>query len=215
MISLRVAPIVEGYGEVESVPTLLRSIRDKILENTYVEVLKPIRRPRTKLLRCDPATGATTPNEDEIARAVGFATLRLLDARSPGTAELALLLLDADKDCPRDLAPELSRIVRSAAGPGLEAYVVLANPEYETWFVAAAASLEKYLKLSEADRSVADPESKHLGKGWIRQRFRGPYSETVDQPRLTATMDLATCRAHSPSFDKLCRVLERLAPPHS
>jgi hypothetical protein len=55
----------------------------------------------------------------------------------------------------------------------------------------------------------ADPEQQRCGKGWIEHRFKGPkYSETVDQPRLTAAMDLHLCRQHSPSFDKLCRELE-------
>lgn len=33
------------------------------------------------------------------------------------------------------------------------------------------------------------------------------YSETQDQPRMTAQMDLALCRRRCPSFDKLCREL--------
>jgi hypothetical protein len=35
------------------------------------------------------------------------------------------------------------------------------------------------------------------------------YAETVDQPRLTAAMDLQMCRERSKSFDKLCRELEK------
>ena len=42
---------------------------------------------------------------------------------------------------------------------------------------------------------------------WVADRFKGHYSETVDQPALTAKMDLDLCRERSPSFDKLCREL--------
>lgn len=54
-----------------------------------------------------------------------------------------------------------------------------------------------------------DPESQRLGKGWIERRFKGvKYSERVDQPKMTAKLDLNMCRDNSPSFDKLCRELE-------
>jgi hypothetical protein len=51
-----------------------------------------------------------------------------------------------------------------------------------------------------------------LSKAWIEQRFKGTrYSETQDQPAMTLVMDLNLCRTRSPSFDKLCRELERRA----
>ena len=37
------------------------------------------------------------------------------------------------------------------------------------------------------------------------------YSESIDQAKLTAHMDLSLCRTRAPSFDKLCRELERFA----
>jgi len=87
---------------------------------------------------------------------------------------------------------------------------VLANPEYETWFVAAAESLEDFLDLGGGETLSEDPEKDGLKKAWIESRFRGlRYSETVDQPRMTAAMDLALCRSRSPSFDKLCRELSK------
>jgi hypothetical protein len=85
---------------------------------------------------------------------------------------------------------------------------VVANVMYETWFVAAAQSLGESLNLS-ADTAVPDdPEQQRQGKGWIERYFKGPkYSETQDQPAMTAKMDLVARRAKSPSFDKLCREL--------
>jgi hypothetical protein len=86
---------------------------------------------------------------------------------------------------------------------------VVANIEYETWFVAAAESLCDFLNESIAVDISNDPETQRQGKGWIERHFSGvKYSETQDQPAMTAKMDLAICRKRSPSFDKLCRELE-------
>jgi hypothetical protein len=88
----------------------------------------------------------------------------------------------------------------------------VANVEYETWFVAAAESLGKYLQLRPAESVPDAPEDQRCGKKWVETRFRGPkYSETQDQPAMTAAMDFSQARSRSPSFDKLCRELAQRA----
>ena len=80
----------------------------------------------------------------------------------------------------------------------------------ETWFVGAAESLTDFLEFDEPPPE--NPEDHHLGKGWVRKRFRGPsYSETVDQPSMTATMDLSLIKKRCPAFARLCRTLENHA----
>jgi hypothetical protein len=117
---------------------------------------------------------------------------------------LILILLDANSDCPAALAPQFSGLL-----PQTNVACVLAKVEYETWFVGAADSLGAYLVLDD-DPPPADPEEQGCGKAWVNKRFRrSRYSETVDQPRMTAQMDLRMCRERSPSFDKLCRELQR------
>ena len=84
--------------------------------------------------------------------------------------------------------------------------------EYETWFVAAADSLRERLSLAADEQVPENPEESRTGKGWIQRHFRRKdqsYSPTVDQPSLTTKMDLTLCRRRSPSFDKLCRELEK------
>ncbi len=217
MSRLRVAPIVEGHGEVIAVRTLLDRIWREIIGGEYTDVLQPIRRPRTKLVAIDPECSNTVrrrPNTDELGRAVGLAAAKLGAAREADddTHELILLLLDANSDCPKELAPLLAEVVANASRTQAST-VVLANVEYETWFVAAAASLDEYLRLNDAERAIDDADAGRHGKGWIEKRFRGDkYSETVDQVRLTAKMDLNRCRKASPSFDKLCRELEAIRP---
>lgn len=196
MSLLRIQPIVEGHGEVEAVRILLRRICHELCSFFEVEILHPLRQPRTRLVR-----------PGELQRFAGIAANKLR-VRYPSAHNLVLVLVDGDGDPPCRLGPELLNHTRAGCGD-LAAACVVANLEYETWFVAAAASLTEYLQLRAGDLPLA-PESLRLRKKWVEDRFRGPkYSETLDQPRLTAKMDLALCRSHSPSFDKLCREIER------
>lgn len=196
MSRLRIAPIVEGHGENSAIRILLERIWYELCEGEYLEVLKPIRSKRPKLVR----------NPRELERTINLAVLNLQEKRTEDP-EMVLILLDADKDLPCILGPDLlekARIHRS----DVDLSCVIATIDYESWFVAAAASLSEYLDLSESETDL-NPEATRLGKGWIKQRIRrAKYSETVDQPSLTKAMDLALCRAKSPSFDKLCRELE-------
>ncbi|MBC8873557.1 MAG: DUF4276 family protein [Planctomycetes bacterium] len=201
MSRLRVASIVEGHGEVSSVPILLDRIWREVIHGEYVDILRPpIRQPRDRLAH---------NKNDALVKAVGLAAAKLNAAAESEDPEVILVLIDADKDLPCVLGPQLLRIAQDARKDKAIACVT-ANVEYETWFAAAAGSLTEYLDLSEDEQLPTDPEARRLGKGWIERRFKGvKYSETVDQPRLTAKMDLRDCRQHSPSFDKLCRELER------
>lgn len=92
--------------------------------------------------------------------------------------------------------------------PHLDIAIVLANTEFETWFAAAAESLTEFFDLSVTAPAL-DPETAGQRKGAVRRWMHGKYSETIDQVRLTQEMDLRMCRSRSPSFDKLCRELEK------
>ena len=193
---MRIAAVVEGHGEVESVRTLLARTWREIVQGSFLEVLKPIRQPKSKLKQ-----------EHGLARAVRLAAIKLDEAPGEKMPGLILVLVDADSDCPGELGPGLTEWAH-AAGTRQDISCVVIKIEFETWFAATAESLTKYLDLLEGD-PPEDPEGAKAGKGWIKNRFRrGEYSETADQPRMTALMDLQTCRARSPSFDKLCRELE-------
>jgi len=196
---LCIQPIVEGHGEVDAVPILLRRIGFELL-GKGVDVLRPIRQPKTSLHH----------RADTLTKAVGIAANKLGEAVvDPEDSGVVLPLVDADEDPACGLGPDLLGRLRDIRAD-LDFICVIATVEYETWFVASAASLERYLDLPATDALPTDPEAARLGKGWIQSRFRGSYKETVDQSKLTAGMDLDACRRHSPSFDRLCRELERL-----
>jgi hypothetical protein len=118
---MMIQPIVEGQGEVAAVPLLLRRLRDEA-RAFGLEVARPHRRRRTELVK-----------KDSLQTAVRLAAL------SQDCAGI-LVLFDADDDCPRDLAPTLDRWAREAAR-GTPCAVVLANREYEAWFLASIETL--------------------------------------------------------------------------
>jgi hypothetical protein len=196
--NINIAVIVEGDGEDLSVGPLLRRLWQELLGGDYANVLRPIRRPRGSLFKA---------GNPDLGNAVNLAFEKLKDHGGG----LILILVDAEEDCLRiaNLGPTILSRARAARADA-DIACVIANVMYETWFVAAADSLRKYLDPGPAAALPDDPEGKRLGKPWIkRHTINGKYSETADQPRFTAAMDLALCRSKSPSFDKLCRELEK------
>jgi len=201
---LCVAPIIEGHGEVEAVGILLRRIAAELLDVT-IEVVRPFRLPRGKLLPGRP--GARRVDDQELGRALDTAST-LLKYASPHGHKFALLLCDADEDLPCGLAPRVLATARRVRGD-LDLACVMARREYEAWFIAAADSLTRFLSLRAGDESAWAAPDEH-GEKWISDHFRGvSYQKTVDQAKLTGAMDLTLGRARSPSFNKLCRELQR------
>jgi hypothetical protein len=192
---INIAPIVEGQGDNASVRDLLWRTWT-MLGGEHAEVIPPIRRSRGKFLK---------EAEQDLEHAVALAALKVTQAGSG----MILILVDAEDDCERlgSLGPKLlARAV--AARSDLDICCVIANVMFETWFIAAAESLAKYLDL-DGVAIPEDPEAVRAGKGWIKKHMKsGHYSETIDQPRLTAALDLQLCRTRSKSYDKLCRELE-------
>lgn len=114
-----VASIVEGYGEVEAVPILLRRLAPEL------RIARPIRVKRQQIT-----------SESALARAARIAEANVCEGGNKGGV---LLLLDADDDCPASLGPDLQqrlsaelkhRLVRS----------VLAVREFESWLIAGMDS---------------------------------------------------------------------------
>jgi hypothetical protein len=196
MTRLTVAAIVEGHGEEKSaVRTIVTRVWTELLNGEFVNVLHPIRRPRSKLIQ-----------PEELLKAIDLADLKLREHAS-GDPSLILVLFDADEDLPCVLAPALLAVAQQNRAH-LDVVIVLANTEFETWFAAAAKSLTKFFDLA-VTAPAADPEAAGQRKGAVKRWMHGAYAETIDQVRLTQAMDLKLCRSRSKSFDKLCRELEK------
>lgn len=185
--------IVEGHGEAEAVPILLRRIGRELAPPRFFSIHSAIRVPASKLLQ-----------EGELERKVDVA------ARKIGPDGAIFVLLDCDDGCPAQLGPDLLRRAR-AARPDRRIAVVLAKREYEAWFLASARSLQGKRGLPEDLEPPPDPESIRGAKEWLSRQM-GPqtrYSETTDQPALTALFDMQAARA-ADSFDKCYRELTAL-----
>lgn len=198
---VRLACIVEGYGDVAAAPVLLRRLQQAIRADLSLEVSRPIRQGRHKLVK-----------PGELERAVELA------ARTVSPQGAILLLVDADDDCPKLLAPKLLTRMR-ACRSDISSGVILAKCEFEAWFLASLDSLAGRRGLGQGLSPPADPEAVRNAKGAMSRAMSGTgaYSETVDQPAFADLFDLAIARRRSPSFDKCWREVERLlnelAPP--
>ncbi len=176
-IQPKVACIVEGQGEVRAVPFLIRRVGELLDPPVYPLVPEPIRSPRGKMLH----------RADEVGRAIELA-IELVGGRGG-----IFILLDSDEDCPVTLARRLQEQAVAARGAreGLPISVVLAQCEYEAWFLAAAASLRGRRGLKPDLAPPPNPEGIRGAKEWLSARMVGKtYGETTDQAPLTQLFDM-------------------------
>jgi len=185
--------IVEGHGEAQALPVLIRRIAAQLDPPAYVDVSIGRRTSRSMLVR---AGGIEAAVEDA--------------AFTRESQQAILILLDADDDCPAELGPRL--LARALAARGDRTIgLALAEREYKAWFLAAAVSLAGKRGLPADLQPPAHPERIRGAKEWLADRLppgRG-YKETVDQPALTALFDLQEARS-ADSFDKCYREIARL-----
>jgi len=186
-----VAVVVEGHGEVQAAPVLLRRIAAELGHG--VRVTRPVRIRRNRVNRAG-----------ELERAVELAY------RDAGEAGSILVLLDAERDCPAQLAPALASRAGAVRPEGM-IRVVLAKTEFESWFLAAAASIGGRRGIAGSVAPPADPEAVRDAKGVLSSWMPGnrSYRPSRDQAALAAVFDLHDARS-APSFDKLWRDVEAL-----
>ena len=192
-MTAKIGCLVEGESEVATVPLLIRRIAANLYPELPIVVPPPIRRPRNKIVK-----------ENELERAVEFV------ARQIGGQGAIFIIFDSDKDCPAELGPALLRRA-SQVRSDLPVAVVLAKCEFEAWFLAAADSLRGRRGLRNDLHPPNDPEAIRGAKEWLSRRMEGSrtYSETTDQPALTALFDIEQARQVD-SFDKCYRDIVRL-----
>jgi len=192
---VQIACIVEGDGEVQAVPLLVSRIIRESHPHLSVRVFTATNfRGRDKF-----------QHRVVVQRAVDGA------ARRVGTGGAVLMLLDADDDCPVELATRLLEWAREARSDVYTA-VVVANREYEAWFLAAAESLQGHRGVGPDLQPPSDPESVRGAKEWLTRNMprRQPYAPTRHQASFSAQIDLRLARQNSRSFRKLDTEVRRL-----
>ncbi|MGQ0535501.1 MAG: DUF4276 family protein [Methanobacteriota archaeon] len=190
---MRLGLIVEGKGDEQALPVLLRRIIPGALV-PEVEILSPLRQHRSTLVAAD-----------GLERAVRFLRHKV------GGEGAILVLVDANGDPPCVKGPEL---LQRSHGPAsaLPLGVVLARREFEAWFLGALESLRGVRGIRPDAASPQDPESIADAKGYLSRFMEDPriYRPTADQAALAARFDVPTSRSKCPSLDKLIRDVERL-----
>jgi Domain of unknown function (DUF4276) len=182
---LNIATIVEGHGEVEALPVVIRRILAEA--GRFANVCRPIRQPRDRLLKTN-----------ELEKAIELATRRI-DRKGA-----VIVVLDSDGEPPCHLGPQL--LERAQGSASLPVKLVLAHCEWEAWYLAAAHSLSGCRGLKNPLLPPSDPEAIRGAKEWLRRNMTAnrTYSPTIDQPAFANVFDLQAARI-APSFAKLCR----------
>ncbi len=187
----RLVLFVEGEGEAEAVPTLVRRLLTEM--GDWQDILLD-------------AIPFRVGHASQIVKEDFCKWKRLLGAslKRPNVAGV-LLILDGDMEkvagkdfCAAVVAKSLvGAAMHVGAGKTFSVAVVFARQEYETWLIAGAASLAGRRlpdgRLIESNAKAPDGDlelSPRDAKGWLRSRVEGGYKPTRDQATLTRVVDL-------------------------
>ena len=145
---------------------------------------------------------------DGVERVFGYAA---------GSHDAVLIVVDADKDCPVEMARELAGRVRVLAPP-IPTAVVAAKSAFEAWLLADLESIAgKRVKgrvlIPAGVRRPEDPdEVRNAKSALIALMAKGTtYKETTDQPALASMIDIDLVRERSRSFRRLLDAVSGIA----
>src|SRR5262245_55855848 len=177
MTNPHIGLIVEGKGEKESVPLLLRR---------HLQSLNEYRVGLGKPIVTNGRSGMTKPGGIE-----GFVAAAV--AR-PGCVA-TLIVADSDKDAVCKLGPDLLKRAQSITNKLV--VVALAEKNFEDWLYASVETLE----LGE-ERYDPHESAMYAIKRLVRQNG-GKYVKPIWQPRLTNRVDISMLAQRSTSFARL------------
>lgn len=182
---MKIQPIVEGHGEVDAVPVLLRRLINEA-QAWGVNAGSPIRQPRSKLIQ-----------RAGLERAVHLAL------REPDCGAV-LVMFDGNTDCPAELGPLVQRWATEASR-NVPCEVVMPHREYEAWFLAAIESLRELSDIKDDAELHPNPEEPRGAKERLKTRMQDgrSYVPTEHQPAFSAAFSMADAYAKCRSFRKL------------
>lgn len=171
-----IAVIVEGHGEVDAIPGLLRRIAAEA--GFTVQVRKPHRMTSSEM------------HTDRLG-----AVARIQSVATRGTGGFLVVLFDLDDHTLDD--------VERAAGERLgefEHVVGVAVREYEAWLLAGVDTVSGSSLVKDDIAAHPNPESPRNAKKALSSYLTVQYKETVHQSALTAQIDLQVVAQRAPSF---------------
>lgn len=175
--------VVEGAGDAEAVPLLLRRHLHEI--GIFDDLLgSPV--------RCNGIGNATTPSGIE-----GFIAVA---AARPG-CQAIMVVLDGEGSPVNTVGPKLLTRCLKVAGH-LPIAICLADRSYEDWLYASCETLEI---------GIDNYKPQTRGQGVIVEALKpAKYVKPTWQPRLTARMDIALARGRSESLNRALEKLETI-----
>jgi len=190
---LIIQPIVEGYGEMDAVPVLLRRLQAQLGVYTF-QIARPIRRTRSQLA-----------TEEQVRRSVRLAL------GIPACSGI-LILFDSDKDCPKEFGPTVKAWAQAEART-VPCEVVLAHHEYEAWFIAAIESLRGFRGVRVDATSHPTPEGVRDCKGALENTMEdgASYSPRIHQAAFSGQIDLGRAYLSCRSFRRLTKAFGQLS----
>ena len=192
-----IIPIVEGAGDVAAVPILLWKLLAE-LDRHDIQIGQPQ----------NAHGGGNLTRPGGIERFVQ-------NAWTKHDCGAVLILMDSDKQCPREIATDFSRRIQSI-GLRFPVVTVIAKCEYEAWFLASIQTISGQVLGGRPGilgglQSLEEVEDIIAAKGWLSRQFpKGRiYKETFDQAAMTSLLDPIQARDRSRSFRRLCHALEQ------
>lgn len=199
----KIVPIVEGTGDLLAVPELLKMVLIS-LNRTNVYIDAPL--------------NAHGKGNLTIAGGVEKFIKNAFTRRDCGAV---LVLIDADekKNGGKCAVAQANALVKRVKQVGIlfPVAVVVANCEYENWFLA---SLDSIKGKNWGEQSGISADAKYEGgvedkcnvKTWLTEHLPTVriYREAIDQAVLTRLIDIDRAKTNSRSFRRLCHAVEEM-----
>jgi len=188
-----IVSIVEGPGEVEALPILLRRLLEE-KQKYRINIQLPIN-----------AHGLGNLTKEN-----GLERFLKLAEKRPSCSAI-LILIDADIYCAKDIAICLANRA-NVHNPHIPTAVVAAKFRYENWFLASFETLSGKRGLQEELPNIITPEAVPDPKNWItKNKVQGRiYKETLDQAPMSQLIDINLVQSRSRSFRRLLHAIDEL-----
>lgn len=185
---MRVAAIVEGYGDVHAIPTLIS--RTGVEFDTPMIAPDPIKAGEWKKVR----------KVGELERYLELAYRRSWDK--------VVLIMDLEDDCcAQEMGIATARINAWRGNRQVDVGLVFLVKEYESIFLSCIEDIVD----GHNGLEVPDPESIRDAKGKLKQITGRRYKETIDQEGYTHLINLGHLAQRSRCYRKLVKELTGLS----
>jgi hypothetical protein len=191
-----IQPIVEGPGDINAMPVLLRRICYELECGLGAIIATPMKVPRSKMV------------QKECLKHY----MRI--ANSQPECKLILLFMDEDDDCAKELCEKLRPWIDEES-LSAKCEIIIIPREFECWFITALESLRGMRGIGQEAISHTNPEEVRNPKIILTKYMKGTaaYHESADQAALTEALDLKMVRQKSKSFRRLIAKIENAFNP--